>query len=97
MPAMTSGTGHRHRRRSTSWVNGDVLRYSGDAVAPHGGELQAFLNQIADVELAKDGRLGRRSSDAFRLVTGYFLLGDQRAGSPHRAGADDAFDHIPGV
>ncbi len=97
MPFTTSGIGARRRHRSTIWVNGDALRYSGDIVAPHGRELQAFLNQIADVELAEDGRLGRRSSDAFRLVTGYFLLGDPRAVSPHCAGADDEFDHIPGV
>ena len=96
MTFTTAGSEQHDRPHSTIWLKPDALRYSGDGVAPHGRELQAFLNRFAGVELAEDGRLGPRSSDAFRLVTGHFLIGDPRAGSRHRTGDDD-LDHIPGV
>jgi lysozyme family protein len=57
---------------------GPFLRYSGGTVLPKGQELQAFLNTFPGVELQEDGKLGPRSSDAFRRVTGHRLFGDPR-------------------
>lgn len=74
-----------------------LVHYSGDRLAPHGRALQAFLNQFPDVELAEDGRLGARSSDAFRLVTGYLLIGDPRAAAPDPDLDPDDLDHILAV
>jgi lysozyme family protein len=57
---------------------GPFVRYSGGTVIQRGKEFQAFLNTFPGVELDEDGKLGLRSSDAFRRVTGYRLLGDPR-------------------
>ena len=83
---------------SSTSVTPDIVRYSASRVAPHGRRLQAFLNQFACVELAEDGRLGPRSSDAFRLVTGHLLIGDPRAPSHDHPDRDPRdLDHIPAV
>ena len=57
---------------------GPLLRFSGGSVLPRGEDLQRFLNTFPGVELVEDGKLGARSSDAFRRVTGYRLAGDPR-------------------
>jgi lysozyme family protein len=59
---------------------GPVLRYSGGTVLPQGEPLQRFLNGLGlPVDpLLPDGKLGPRSSDAFKVATGFHLLGDPR-------------------
>ena len=59
--------------------SGGALRFSGNKVAPGGVELQQFLNQFAGIFLREDGKLGPKSSDAYRQVFGHFLVGDPRA------------------
>jgi len=54
------------------------LRYSPDAVLPHAEALQTFLNTLPGIYLKPDGKLGERSSAAFRLATGQYLAGDPR-------------------
>lgn len=69
------------RRIIAEWTelpDGPFLRYSSDTVIPKAQELQTFLNTFPGVELDADGQLGPRSSDAFKRVTGYRLLGDPR-------------------
>lgn len=39
---------------------------------------QQFANQVAGLKLEADGMAGRKTSDAFRLITGYYLAGDPR-------------------
>jgi lysozyme family protein len=56
-----------------------ALRYSPAAVAPGAIELQRFLNTFPGIFLREDGKLGERSSDAFRQVFGFHLHGDPRA------------------
>ncbi len=58
--------------------SGGALRFSGNAVAPGGIELQQFLNQFPGIFLRQDGKLGPKSSDAYRQVFGHFLVGDPR-------------------
>lgn len=48
---------------------------------PHAAELQRFLNTLPDVHLKIDGKPGRRTSDAFKRVTGHYLVGDPEDGS----------------
>jgi len=55
------------------------LRYSPYAVLPHAEALQNFLTTLPGIYLKPDGKLGPRSSDAFRLATGRYLAGDPRA------------------
>lgn len=55
-----------------------ILRYSGNAVAPGGVELQVFLNRFPGIFLREDGKLGTRSSDAFEKVFAHRLAGDPR-------------------
>jgi lysozyme family protein len=57
---------------------GGALRFSGNAVAPGGVELQKFLNQFPGIFLREDGKLGEKSSDAYRQVFGQRLAGDPR-------------------
>lgn len=54
------------------------LRYAPDTVLPHAAALQAFLNTLPGVYLKPDGKLGPRSSEAFKLATGRYLAGDAR-------------------
>jgi len=56
------------------------LRYSSDGPIPGGEELQSFLNQFSGIYLKVDGWPGRKTSDAFRKVFGYYLMGDPNAG-----------------
>jgi lysozyme family protein len=55
------------------------LRYSSDGIIPGGEQLQRFLNQFPGIYLKVDGWPGRKTSDAFRKVFGYYLVGDPRA------------------
>lgn len=54
------------------------LRYSPDVALPHAEALQNFLNTLPGIYLKPDGKLGPRSSEAFRLATGRYLAGDAR-------------------
>jgi lysozyme family protein len=62
-------------------ATGPLLRYSGGTVAPHGAELQTFLNTLPGIELEVDGKLGPNTSKAVQLAFGQLLAGDPRA--PH--------------
>ncbi|MDQ7815913.1 MAG: hypothetical protein RDU14_02735 [Melioribacteraceae bacterium] len=44
----------------------------------YGEALQQFLNQFPDIYLLKDGKPGQKTSDAFKRVTGYYLVNDPR-------------------
>ena len=55
-----------------------LLQYSPAKVHPYGKQLQAFLNTLPNIYLKEDGKLGPRSSDAFREATGHYLDGDPR-------------------
>jgi len=59
--------------------SGGALRYAPNKVSPGGVELQQFLNQFPGIFLREDGKLGPRSSDAYRRVFGHYLVGDPRA------------------
>lgn len=54
------------------------VRYAANGVIPHGEEVQEFLNKFPGINLKVDGWPGRKSSDAFKLVTGYYLNGDPK-------------------
>lgn len=56
-----------------------ALRFHPGGVLPGGLELQRFLNTFPGIFLREDGKLGERSSDAFRQVFGTYLQGDPRA------------------
>ena len=56
-----------------------ALRYAPNVVTPGGVALQAFLNTFPRIFLREDGKLGARTSDAYRLVFGHYLTGDPRA------------------
>ena len=55
-----------------------LIRYAPEVETEYVRELQRFLNKMPGVFLREDGRAGRRTSDAFRKVTGYYLQGDPR-------------------
>ncbi len=55
-----------------------LFRYAPGTVHPHGKALQTFLNTLPNVYLNVDGKLGQRSSEAVRRVTGHYLAGDPR-------------------
>lgn len=55
------------------------LRYKPNAVQPGAVALQQFLNRFPGVFLREDGKLGQRSSDAYKRVFGQYLAGDPRA------------------
>jgi len=59
--------------------SGGALRYAPKTVTPGGVELQQFLNQFPGIFLREDGKLGEKTSDAYRRVFGQYLLGDPRA------------------
>jgi lysozyme family protein len=42
-------------------------------------ELQQWLSNFSGVFLAVDGTAGKKTSDAFKVVTGHYLVGDPRA------------------
>ena len=58
---------------------GPFLRYAPRKDTPEARRLQEFLNTFPGVAVRVDGQLGKRSSDAFRRVTGHHLKGDPRA------------------
>ena len=63
-----------------SRANG-ALRYKPNTVQPGGVELQQFLNRFPGIFLREDGKLGEKTSDAYKKVFGHFLAGDPREGS----------------
>lgn len=52
--------------------------YSKDGEIPYGKKLQQFLNGFPEIALKVDGWPGKKSSDAFKKVTGHYLKGDPR-------------------
>jgi lysozyme family protein len=58
---------------------GPLLRFAPNRVNPYGKELQAFLNKLPNIYLKEDGKLGERTSNAFREATGRYLDGDPRS------------------
>jgi lysozyme family protein len=54
------------------------LRWSPGRELPQGKRLQEFLNGFPGIFLRVDGKPGRKTSDAFKKVTGRRLLGDPR-------------------
>lgn len=59
--------------------SGGALRYAPKVVTPGGIELQQFLNQFPGTFLREDGKLGEKTSDAYRRVFGQYLLADPRS------------------
>ena len=55
-----------------------LFRYSPKAVAAGGTDLQKFLNGFPGIFLKEDGKLGQRTSDAYKRIFGRYLLGDPR-------------------
>ncbi len=55
-----------------------ILRYSKSKIN-YGAELQKFLNTFPGIYVKPDGWLGDKTSEAFKKVTGYYLMGDERA------------------
>lgn len=58
--------------------SGGAFRFRPDKVTPGGIELQQFLNRLPGVFLREDGMLGKRTSAAYRLAFGHYLVGDPR-------------------
>lgn len=58
--------------------SGGALRYKPSVVTPGGIELQQFPNRFPGIFLREDGKLGERTSDAYRQVFGHYLEGDSR-------------------
>ena len=54
------------------------VRYSDKAAIDHGKELQKFLNKFKGINIKVDGWPGKKTSNAFMKVTGYYLQGDPR-------------------
>ena len=63
---------------STTSKNNLPIPFAKKGVVPYGKELQEFLNQFPGVSLIVDGWPGKKSSTAFRKVTGFYLKGDPR-------------------
>ncbi|MCG8576198.1 MAG: N-acetylmuramoyl-L-alanine amidase [Flavobacteriales bacterium] len=59
-------------------LNDFAVRYSKKGVIEHGKELQKFLNKFPGIKVKVDGWPGKKSSDAFKKITGYYLKGDPR-------------------
>lgn len=55
-----------------------VICYSENGTMPGAVELQEFLNGFPGIFVKVDGWLGPRTSDAFRKLTGQYLMGDPR-------------------
>lgn len=55
-----------------------VVYFSDDSKIEYGEELQKFLNRFPGVYLKEDGWPGEKTSDAFKKITGYYLIGDPR-------------------
>lgn len=56
-----------------------ILRYAPNRKTDEAEHLQRFLNTFPGITLSVDGELGEKSSDAFKSVTGRYLVGDPRA------------------
>jgi lysozyme family protein len=56
-----------------------LVRYSSSKRSPDAERLQQLLNTFPGVYVRVDGVPGRRTSDAFRKVTGHYLVDDPRA------------------
>lgn len=54
------------------------VRYSKRGKIEYGEALQTFLNQFPGIKIEVDGWPGKKTSDAFKKVTGYYLKGDPR-------------------
>ena len=59
--------------------SGPLIRFSKKERSPLVEELQKILNTFPGIFLKVDGIAGERTSDAFKKVTGRFLVGDPRA------------------
>jgi lysozyme family protein len=69
----------KNGKPTTGWgQDKPVVRFSPNKVVPHGAELQEYLNTIPGIFVLVDGKPGQRTSDAFRKVTGHYLIGDPR-------------------
>ncbi len=56
-----------------------VVRFSNTKI-PYAENLQNFLNTIPGIYVKPDGCPGEKTSEAFKKVTGYYLMGDERNG-----------------
>jgi len=54
------------------------IRYSMGGQSIYAEELQIFLNNFPGIYVRVDGYPGKRTSDAFKKVMGYYLYGDSR-------------------
>ena len=61
---------------------GPLLRYDESETSSWVEALQRFLNTLPGIFVKVDGRAGPRTSEAFRRLTGLYLLGDPRSGEP---------------
>ena len=58
---------------------GAMVRFDPDRKSVQVETLQRFLNNFPGIFVKVDGFAGEKTSDAFKKVTGHFLLGDPRA------------------
>jgi hypothetical protein len=58
-------------------TNEPILKYSTREIT-YARELQEFLNQFPGIYVLVDGVPGKKTSDAFKQVTGNYLFGDPR-------------------
>lgn len=56
-----------------------LVRFAPTVVNENARALQNALNKFPGIFLSADGRAGENTSDAFKRITGHFLLGDPRA------------------
>jgi len=55
-----------------------AVRYNPKVIQPGAIALQQFLNRFPGIALREDGKLGERSSDAYKRLFGHHLDGDPR-------------------
>ena len=58
---------------------GPLIRFSTTKKSSAAEELQTMLNTIPGIFVKVDGVPGEKTSDAFKKLTGHFLMGDPRA------------------
>ncbi|HEY0003351.1 MAG TPA: hypothetical protein VGB17_00975 [Pyrinomonadaceae bacterium] len=56
-----------------------LVRFSNTKRSDMGEELQRALNKFPGIFVKVDGKPGTKTSDAFKRLTGHFLMGDPRA------------------
>ncbi|MFL6208120.1 MAG: hypothetical protein ACJ74W_04680 [Pyrinomonadaceae bacterium] len=56
-----------------------LVRFAPNEISENARALQNALNKFPGIFLLADGRAGQNTSDAFKRITGHFLLGDPRA------------------